>query len=283
MGCIYALILQDENSEENNWMYIGQTVNKNRRWVNKGNSYIACTLMQNAILKHGWDAFKLVILEDDLPNEMLNDREQYWIKYYHTYVGDPEYKGGYNLTAGGSLNCKGVHLLARGRKPKNFWDLVEQRKRKIKCINTGTYNGVSFQKDQTWNSIEDCSSYFGLSNTWVHHRLTNSWSFISGPIFVYAEDETDYDEIDFGKRKNELKERQMKAGQKLGKMHKTGSKIDYSILCEETGEVFDMVRDCLKRFDIARSTLNGHINYPDRHPTAKGYHFRRIPKIAAND
>jgi group I intron endonuclease len=31
----------------------------------------------------------------------LSDREKYYIKKFHTFVGDPEYVGGYNLTEGG--------------------------------------------------------------------------------------------------------------------------------------------------------------------------------------
>lgn len=84
-------------------VYIGQSVNLKKRYSDhfpprkEEDSYIHRTM--NA---YSPDNFSWEVLEY-LPNELdiLNEREKYWIKQYHSYYKDPEYLGGYNLTEGG--------------------------------------------------------------------------------------------------------------------------------------------------------------------------------------
>lgn len=80
-------------------MYIGQSVNIERRWsdhISKGRnkSYI-----DKAINRYGQNNFILIIIEE-VSKKQLNDREQYWIKYYNTY-NDINH---YNLSPGGDIN-----------------------------------------------------------------------------------------------------------------------------------------------------------------------------------
>ena len=86
------------------WSYIGQTSSadiKNDRWQN-GAGYKQCTVFYRAIKKYGWDNFTHEIIEDNIETlAQANEREHYWINYYHTWVDDPECKG-YNSTAGGN-------------------------------------------------------------------------------------------------------------------------------------------------------------------------------------
>ena len=86
------------------WSYIGQTckANLNERWKN-GAGYTTKhgLVFSRAITKYTWDAFSHEILETGIPTqELANEREKYWISYYHTYIGDPECRG-YNMTPGG--------------------------------------------------------------------------------------------------------------------------------------------------------------------------------------
>ena len=54
--------------------------------------------ISKAIKKYGKESFKKYVLEEcDLEN--LNEREQYWIKYYNTFLGE-----GYNMDDGGKSN-----------------------------------------------------------------------------------------------------------------------------------------------------------------------------------
>lgn len=80
-------------------IYIGQSVNIERRWqehISKGKdkSYI-----DRAINKYGQDNFVLMIIEE-VPKGKLNKREQYWIQYYNAYYDFNHY----NLSLGGETN-----------------------------------------------------------------------------------------------------------------------------------------------------------------------------------
>lgn len=53
--------------------------------------------------KYGVDNFSIKVLEENIPVELLNEKEIEWIKKEKTFVDDGE--GGYNLTRGGCQNC----------------------------------------------------------------------------------------------------------------------------------------------------------------------------------
>ena len=85
--------------------YIGFTSyvkNPNKRWRD-GLGYLNShhKVFAAALAKYGWENFEHIILENDiLTAEDVKAREQYWIAYYHTYVGDPDCCG-YNASKGG--------------------------------------------------------------------------------------------------------------------------------------------------------------------------------------
>lgn len=79
----------------NNKCYIGQSINIERRWEEHLYRNTHCTFLRYAIAKYGKDAFTFEVLEECSQNQ-LNEREQYWIKYYNSYG-----ENGYNLTMGG--------------------------------------------------------------------------------------------------------------------------------------------------------------------------------------
>lgn len=57
-------------------------------------------IFHKALRKYGEENFSFEIIEKCNQNE-LNEKEQYWIAYYHSYIKDPLCKGGYNMTPGG--------------------------------------------------------------------------------------------------------------------------------------------------------------------------------------
>lgn len=84
-------------------VYIGQTVNLELRHyrhikVDPFNEKLKeyNYPLSRGIRKYGIEAYKLIILEDNLKKEDLDEREKYWIQYYDTYYN------GYNQTAGGN-------------------------------------------------------------------------------------------------------------------------------------------------------------------------------------
>lgn len=58
-----------------------------------------CSLIKYAFHKYGVDNFIFEVLEE-CKQEELNEKEQYWIKYFDTF------ENGYNLTLGGDGTLK---------------------------------------------------------------------------------------------------------------------------------------------------------------------------------
>lgn len=91
--------------------YIGKTNEKEEeRW--KKHCYEALTpsnanyntLLNKAIRKYGKNNFSVKILETNITDDKINEREQYWIEYYKTYYLDNNH--GYNMTRGGEGTIK---------------------------------------------------------------------------------------------------------------------------------------------------------------------------------
>ena len=51
--------------------------------------------LYNAVKKYGWNSFTVEIIEDDIPNNLIDEKERYYIKLFDSY------KNGYNGTLGG--------------------------------------------------------------------------------------------------------------------------------------------------------------------------------------
>ena len=146
------------------------------------------------------------------------------------------------------------------------------------CWTDGIWSNVKHVQGQTWDSEQECANYFGVSRHIVHARIYSTWAILSGPILSFINDIVYSPSNIIKDNLNARKVRQQNAGKDLSKYRRNIYENTYNILCVETGQVFQRVVDCLNTFGMSRSTLNGHINYPDKHPTAKGYHFKRIPK-----
>lgn len=56
--------------------------------------------LYDAMNKYGIDNFIIEIVETDIPDKQINDKEQYYIKQYNSYVGFDN-SNGYNATLGG--------------------------------------------------------------------------------------------------------------------------------------------------------------------------------------
>ena len=102
MGDIYAIIRKDLNKI----CYIGQTIRTYKvRWQQHKqvakNADSSRYALYAAIQKFGIDNFYPILIEQ-CENDLLNEREMYWIKYYQTKVE----QGGLNLTDGGDANSE---------------------------------------------------------------------------------------------------------------------------------------------------------------------------------
>jgi hypothetical protein len=69
--------------------YIGKHIGNDKNYWSGG------VLPNRIAKKYGKDIFERIIVEDNIPNDLLNDKEKFYIKKYNTL------KDGYNLTEGG--------------------------------------------------------------------------------------------------------------------------------------------------------------------------------------
>ena len=98
-----------KKKSSNKIVYVGQTNNLDYRHkqhikydpYNPNNKEYNYPLSRG-IRKYGEDEYELIILEDDLLQDQLNEREIYWIKFYDTYFN------GYNQSTGGSNPVKPI-------------------------------------------------------------------------------------------------------------------------------------------------------------------------------
>lgn len=98
MGYIYLI-----SNDINNKPYIGKTVTTVAERYSKHKydttHYKDTCAIHHAMKKYGFEHFKVLELEK-CDNEILAEREKYWISYYDAY------ENGYNLTPGGDGNPK---------------------------------------------------------------------------------------------------------------------------------------------------------------------------------
>lgn len=143
MGYIYKI-----TNLINNKLYIGQTqVSLEKRWKehildSKRYDY----KFSRALRKYGEENFKMEVIEE-IPDNMLNDREIYWISFYDSY------KHGYNSTLGGSGALKTDRDLIKklwddGYSVKEISEKVELSPGRISIILQG-YKNYSHQESIT--------------------------------------------------------------------------------------------------------------------------------------
>lgn len=101
------LIYGYKKKDEDKFVYIGQTCRfQKRRYEHEKIEAFNPEReeynypLSRAFRKYGVDAFECIILEENIPNDKVNEREQYWIKYYNTY------NNGYNQTPGGDARIE---------------------------------------------------------------------------------------------------------------------------------------------------------------------------------
>lgn len=87
------------------------------------------TKFTNAILKYGKENFVVQILEDNIPDELAEEKEIYYIKQYDSY------KNGYNSTEGGNGTVGYIFTNEVREKMSNSWNrekiITPERNKKI--------------------------------------------------------------------------------------------------------------------------------------------------------
>ena len=92
MNKIYKII-----NNINSKVYIGKTSRTlETRFQQHINNTSGCkSAIHEAIKKYGKENFQIILVEDNIPDNQINQKERYWINVFNSY------KNGYNLTPGG--------------------------------------------------------------------------------------------------------------------------------------------------------------------------------------
>ena len=145
-GLIYTIICK-----VNGKRYVGQTVCElSKRWrehiqESRGQSHKP---LYRAMSKYGIGMFNVRILEEDIPVELLSDRERHWITQFDSY------NQGYNLTTGGEVS----------------YALREDVRERI----SESHMGVSKPEEQVQKMIQthkERKVSFSVRGTGTHHQV----------------------------------------------------------------------------------------------------------------
>ena len=221
MGCIYMRISPSGGK------YVGQTIQaETTRWkqhiysafdVNNESYY---SLLNCAIRKYGGENFSVIILEDNIPNELLDEKEIYWINFYKTYFEDNQH--GYNMSRGGAgpkkysteyflkywnegktlaeiSNITGVRADIIGKYLKPYIKL-EDKKERMAIKNSEAHSKIILQYSlngeliKEWPSLISIAKEYNSSST-VLIKQINSTRFFKGSLWCYKSEELNGEEI----------------------------------------------------------------------------------------
>ena len=185
MGRIYKI-----TNDINNKVYVGQTVKTiKKRWqqhkCNSTKDYFKQITLYKAFNKYGIEHFHMEEIEE-VENNLLDEREKYWIKFYDSY------NHGYNSTLGGREIA--LYSFDTEQIIQDYYDLKTARKvalkygvdhstidrilneHNIKRFSQRIYNGqrIIARKDEQvlhFDSISSCADYL------IQNNITKSKTF----------------------------------------------------------------------------------------------------------
>lgn len=145
----------------NNKRYIGQTIQELKERQRKHYQTDGCPYFHKALLKYDKDSWEWTILEE-LNQDQLNEREEYWISYYETT--NPE--KGYNISKGGDNHYQTQEQIryARDKFIENYSidNIIYHTSKNIRCIETGevfkTAKDAGKQKNITYSHITEVAN-----------------------------------------------------------------------------------------------------------------------------
>lgn len=237
--CVYCHI-----NKINGKKYIGITKQKpERRWRN-GKGYKS-QIFSKAIEKYGWDNFDHTILEDNIPENLIEYKEQYYIQLYNTVVPN-----GYNSTTGGEhfeANDELKRRFSKSRKgilPKNLDILHTQEVRdKISqalkcCQNIYTSKEVICDNIVYSSLVEFCR----LND--LRYTTVSAWMERKRLPYEYYIKQLQYVNEDFSIYS-------IQRGAKIGKNHPNAK----SVICIETKQVYDTITDASNATEISKMSI----------------------------
>ena len=240
--CVYRHVFP------NGKCYIGITSQKlKRRWRNNGEGYKITKkngeyyqpLMARAINKYGWENVKHEILFDGLNLEEASRIEQICILLFRS----TDIRFGYNLTSGGE------HYVPNKVTREKLSQVLKGRRLKPDCLKPV----ICIELNKIWDGIVDASKETNIMHQLISHACSGKCKTIGGYHWIYVEDFS----IENIKRK----------------LMKKDDDRQVSVVCIETGNVYEKILDATNDMDINFVSISRCLS--GKCKTAGGYHWRK--------
>jgi group I intron endonuclease len=152
--------------------YVGQTrYSLSKRWRNHCHSSSGCRVLKRAIAKYGVRSFEMSVLESQVPQEKLDERERHWIGKLRTKV-----PVGYNLLEGGNSTALVNTRRSKTRKAQ-LAALAEQGLPKGPSSLTESDVREIFERSNSGESQKDIAKHFKVHTSTVSHITEGkNWS-----------------------------------------------------------------------------------------------------------
>lgn len=287
--------------------YIGQSINIYVRWqqhIIESKSNRNFSKFYNAIRKYGIENFSFEVIEECEKNQqILNEREVYWISYYNSY------NDGYNSTRGGQETSwqYDPQLIYQ------LWDngySVREIKDIVGCGKTTIQNRLKGYKD--YNSSTSHSrgikrsakkEQLLIKETYIFTDSQREWFNPMLPVYQYSlqgDFIAEYKSLADAARSlgknysdnigNALSHREGQriaynyqwSREKVDKLPPQPVHLGYMVKCIETGEIFPSIAEAtkwcgLKSHSNIRECLIGKYKSAGKHPqTGEKLHWERI-------
>lgn len=209
----------------NGKIYIGQSKHIKQRWSEhkkelKANKH-ANSYLQRSWNKYGEEKFSHVILEE-CAESVLDDREKYYIELYKSFDSD----FGYNLTDGGGRN-KNVSMHTRKLLSEMNSGVNHPNRKEVVCLETG----------EIFISISDAANSIGVDYSAITRCCNGLTGTVKNLHWLFYEDYINKSQIEL----NEILKKQNLRNRK--------------VVCINTGEIFQSIKDAHKRTGVNANTI----------------------------
>lgn len=232
-GVIYKI-----TNKINSKSYIGQTIRTiEKRWKEHLKNKSHCSALSSAIKKYGAENFEIKVLAICSSIEELNHRESYYIRLLNTLAPT-----GYNLDTGGDGKIVSEETRKRmSRKGKDHPMFGKTHKKESLQQMSKSHKGRKHTKE---TGIKISKAHTGRKHT--------------------------------EKAKHNMSQAQKKIPKKphvMAKLHEANKKKSRSVVCNETGEVFESLKAAARAINSGSSNISRHIRGIYKYRHVKGFTF----------
>lgn len=253
----------------NNKVYVGQTQNFYDRMKQYQRGNDSERVIGKALSKYGFDNFDISVLEKDIPLNKLDEREQCWMDYYHSYDNNI----GYNVCkeAGTTRGFRHSEESKKkmSQKQKEYYEQHPEKIRRgednpmfgkkasdeTRAKISRSLIGNQHVKGKHWNLSEETKEKHRQNMLGKQNCLGRKLS-----------DETKQKIADSNRRRvysQETKDKISKSQKELWKTEEYRSKYYDSwekkskkVLCVETNIIYDSLHEAMRSTNIDRSSIS---------------------------